>query len=95
MQMTIKSKRKIGQFAIFKTRIKYVYCAVRNLKGNLSNCSGQKSTKIFGGKIREIFTRQSQQRISNDFDLSVFIFPKSVVKIVKKIINKKHGGRHA
>ena len=50
----------------FKTRIKYDYCTVRNahlsLIGNLSNCSGRKSTKIFGGKIREIFTLQSQKR---------------------------------
>ena len=58
----------------FKTRIKYDYCTVRNahlsLIGNLSNkyknkrlyCSGRKSTKIFGGKIRETFTLQSQKR---------------------------------
>ncbi len=55
----------IGQ-CYFETRIKYRYSTIRNtethlnLIGNLSYCSGQKSTNFGGGKIRKIFYRQSQ-----------------------------------
>ncbi len=63
----LKDTLRFGQpVCYFKTRIKYDYCTVRNahlsLIGNLSNYSGRKSTKMFGEKIREIYTRQSQQR---------------------------------
>ncbi len=50
-------------------RIKNVYCTVRNahlnLIGNLSNCLGLKSTKIFQGKnTRDIYTSVAAKNVS-------------------------------
>jgi hypothetical protein len=71
----------------FKTRIKYLYGTVQNahlyLIGNLSNCSGQKSTKFSGGggeSGRYSYVSRSKEQ-NYDFDLSVLRFPKGGVKI--------------